>query len=190
MATHASRRTPTVACSRVHEAAAVDAGAARALLRVLAEQATVGGHRAMLLDLPAAHVVARAAIHSGGEARTRAAGDAEATPLAGVVELAMLLGQLRPAFTERLRASRYADWSGVVQIETEAEQIALVVAAGDVSVTSGPRLADVRLRRVAIPACAQLCLGYRSAADLRATGGLDCDDQVLGLVDALFPVVC
>jgi predicted acetyltransferase len=172
----------------VHETAAADAGAARALLQVLAEQAHVGGHRAVLLALPPTHVVARAAIHSGGEARTRAAYDDEATMLAGVVDLAALLDMLGPALTERLRASRYAGWRGTVQIETEAERVALA-AAGNVTVAEGSQPADVRLRRVTLPACAQLCLGYRSAADLRATGELDCDDQALGLIDILFPVV-
>ena len=53
----------------------------------------------------------------------------------------------------------------------------------------GSRPADLRLRQITLPALAQLCLGYRAAADLRATGGLACDDSALGLLDALFPVV-
>ena len=175
----------------VHEAAASDAGAARALLRVLAERAHVGGQGAVLLALPPTHIVVQAAIHSGGEARARIASDDEGSMLAGVVELAALLDMLGPALTERLRASRYADWRGVVQIETETtvERVALVVVAGNVTIASDAPPADVRFRRVLLPACAQLCLGYRSAADLRATGELDCDDQVLGLIDTLFPVV-
>jgi hypothetical protein len=173
----------------VHEAAAADAGAARALLHVLAERAHVGGHRTVALAMPAAHVVAWAALHCGGAAHMRTPGDEEAAALAGVVDLAMLLDQLRPACAERLHASRYADWRGTVQIETDVEQIALVIAAGAVSVVSGAQSADVRLRRVTLPALAQLCLGYRPAADLRATGDLDCDDQALGLIDTLFPVV-
>jgi len=56
-------------------------------------------------------------------------------------------------------------------------------------VIDGARPADVRLRNVTLPALAQLCLGYRPAADLRATGGLACDDSALGLIDALFPAV-
>lgn len=173
----------------VHEAAAVDAGAARALLQVLAERAHVAGRRVVLLALPPTHTVARAAIHSGGEARARAADADEATMLAGVVELAVLLDMLGPALAERLRASRYADWRGTVQIETAMERVALAVAAGNVAIVEGAQLADVRLRRVSLPGLAQLCVGYRSAADLRATGELDCDDQALGLIDTLFPVV-
>ena len=38
-------------------------------------------------------------------------------------------------------------------------------------------------------ALAQLLLAYRAAADLRATGGLACDDTALGLIDALFPAL-
>jgi hypothetical protein len=56
-------------------------------------------------------------------------------------------------------------------------------------VIDGSRPADLRLRQVTLPGLAQLLLGYRAAADLRASGDLACDDSALGLLDALFPVV-
>ena len=97
--------------------------------------------------------------------------------------------QSNPEFDRRLAGSRYAGWTGDLRIEIDTERITLALADGRASVIDGSRPADVRLRRVELAALAQLCLGHRSAADLRATGGLDADDSALGLVDALFPVI-
>jgi hypothetical protein len=172
----------------VAEAAAADAGAARSLLAALTRLAQARGLQRLALLLAPAHVVARAALHLGGAARIAAtpdeAGDA---PLAGVVDLPGTLEALAPEFERRLAASRYAGWSGNLRIEIATERITLAFAEGRPAVIDGSRPADVRLRQVTLPALAQLCLGYRAAADLRATGGLACDDAALGLIDALFP---
>lgn len=109
--------------------------------------------------------------------------------MAGVVDLPAMLEALAPEFERRLARSRYADWSGNLRVELLTERITVTVAAGSVSVIDGSRPADVRLRNITLPAIAQLCLGYRDAADLRATGGLACDDAALGLIDTLFPTV-
>jgi hypothetical protein len=176
----------------IAEAAVADSGVARALCAALLDRASSAGLRGIALMLPATHTLARAALHLGGAARLTATpvGDhADRSGMAGIVELPGMLEALIPAFEQRLAGSRYADWSGNLRIELEAERITLTLAAGRVSVIDGSRPADVRLRTVALPALAQLCLGYRDAADLRATGGLDCADTTLGLLDALFPVV-
>ena len=167
------------------EAAAADAGAARALL------AALGMHsgEALRLALPMDHLVARAALQLGGVATQRTYAPGAHAPLAGVVDLAGLLGQLAPELEQRLARSRYAGWSGRLRLELESERVTLMVDAGRVSVADGTRPADVRVRRVELPALAQLCLGYRAAADLRATGGLTCDDAELALTDMLFPAL-
>jgi hypothetical protein len=113
--------------------------------------------------------------------------DARHAALAGVVDLPGLLEALTPEFERRLAASRYLGWSATLRVDIETEPITLAFAAGRAAVIDGSRPADVRLRQVMLPALAQLCLGYRAAADLRATGGLACDDSALGLIDALFP---
>jgi hypothetical protein len=74
-------------------------------------------------------------------------------------------------------------------MELETERITLAFAEGRATVIDGSRPADLRLRQITLPALAQLCLGYRVAADLRATGGLACDDSALGLLDVLFPAL-
>jgi hypothetical protein len=173
------------------EAAAADSGAARGLCAALLDRATAEGRQGIALLLPAAHTLARAALHLGGTAQLSAplgeqAGRAD---MAGIVELPGMLEALAPEFERRLAGSRYADWSGNLRIELETERITLTLAAGRVTVIDGVRPADIRLRTVTLPALAQLCLGYRDAADLRATGGLDCADTTLGLLDALFPVI-
>lgn len=177
---------------RIVEAAVADSGAARALCAALLDRAITEGLRGLALMLPAAHTLARAALHLGGTAQLTATplGDHSGpADMAGIVDLPGMLEALVPEFERRLVGSRYADWSGNLRIELETERITLTLAAGRVSVIDGSRPADVRLRTVALPALAQLCLGYRDAADLRATGGLDCADTTLGLIDALFPAL-
>jgi len=58
-----------------------------------------------------------------------------------------------------------------------------------VTVAAGAGPADLLVGGLGLAAAAQLLLGYRAAADLRATGELRCADVDLGLIDALFPVV-
>jgi predicted N-acetyltransferase YhbS len=177
----------------IAEASAADAGVARGLVAALLAHARSQGLDRLSLALPPAQPVAQAALLMGGVARLAATlvdgeqhGEAA---LAGVVDLPGMLEALAPEFERRLAGSRYAGWSGNLRVEIETERVTLALAAGRAMVIDGSRPADVRLRRVALPALAQLCLGYRAAADLRATGGLDCDDSTLGLLDALFPVV-
>jgi hypothetical protein len=168
------------------EAAAADAGAARALCRALQALAQAQGRKILQMALSPWLPVAQAALHLGGEGRLSATNQ---TSLAGVVDLPMLLAALAPELEQRLAGSRYAGWSGNLRVEIATERITLALETGRVTIIDGSRPADLRLRNVALPALAQLLLGYRATADLRATGGLACDDSALGLLDALFPVV-
>ena len=174
----------------VTEAAAADAGAARVLCHSL--QGYAQG-RDLRLALSPWHSVAQAALHLDGTvllAAHVASNDRGGhDQSAGVVDLPLLLEALVPEFERRLARSRYAGWSGNLRIEIETERITLAFAEGRATVIDGSRPADLRLRQVALTALAQLCLGYRVAADLRATGGLACDDSALGLLDALFPAL-
>ncbi len=169
--------------SSVIEAAAADAGVARTLLAALAAR-----EPSLQLSLGPQHPISLAALQLGATARitTSTSGDGD---LAGVVDLPGILEALRPAFDTRLARSRYADWSGNIRIEIDTERVTLACVNGRTEVIDGSRPADVRLRRVTLPALVQTCLGYRGVADLRATGELDCDDSTLGLLDTLFPVV-
>jgi hypothetical protein len=190
VAAYAALGPPDKHGAHVAEAAAADAGAARALLIALQGYAHGQGLRQIGLALAPAHPVARAALHLGGEARVIAtADDAVRAALAGVVDLPAVLEALAPEFELRLEGSRYAGWSGNLRVETETERVTLALAEGRAAVIDGSRAADLRLRQVRLPALSQLLLGYRAAADLRATGGLDCDDSALGLIDVLFPSV-
>lgn len=174
----------------VIEAAAADSGAARTLITALIARAGRAGVTTLQLALPPTHLVAQAALHLGGSLRLGAAGPIDdQAELAGIVDLPATLEALAPEYEQRLAGSRYAGWSGTLRIEIETERICLVLGDEGASVIDGSRPADVRLRRVTLPGLAQLCLGYRAAADLRATADLDCDDSALGLIDALFPVV-
>jgi len=176
----------------VDEAAAADAGTARLLCHSLQNYAHAQGW-SLRLALSPWHTVAQAALHLNGTARLSAhatSGDQHGyDQIAGIVDLPLLLEALVPEFDRRLARSRYAGWSGTLRMEIETERITLAFTAGRATVIDGSRLADLRLRQITLPALAQLCLGYRVAADLRATGGLACDDSALGLLDALFPAL-
>lgn len=178
---------PEAAGLTVAEAAAADAGVARVLCRALQQYAHTRGLE-LVLALAPWHVVAQAALHLDGMARL-AVDHQGGNALAGVVDLPLLLEALAPEFERRLARSRYAGWSGSLRLELDTERITLAFADGCATVIDGSRPADLRLRQITLPALAQLCLGYRVAADLRATGGLACDDSALGLLDALFPAL-
>jgi hypothetical protein len=174
----------------VGEATAADAGAARALCAALQARAHAERRQVVRLKLSPWHVLGQAALHLGGAAAIRAAPAAgEQQALAGVVDLPLLLAALAPEFERRLARSRYAGWSGNLRVEIETERITLALAAGHATVIDGSRPADLRLRQVSLSGLVQLLLGYRAAADLRASGDLACDDSALGLLDALFPVL-
>jgi predicted N-acetyltransferase YhbS len=173
----------------VAEAAAADAGAARSLCQALLGRAHAARCESVRLALSPWHPVARAALYLGGTIWLECPRPSNKMPLAGVAELPMLLEALVPEFERRLAGSRYDGWSGNLRVEIETERVTLALDAGRATVIDGSRPADLRLRQVALPALAQLLLGYRAAADLRATGGLACDDSALGLLDTLFPVV-
>lgn len=167
----------------IGEAAVADAGVARDVLAALGDQA--------VLHMPLVHPLAQAALLLFGKATVAAQGETVGASgmLAGVVDLPGMLEQLVSTFDERLARSRYAGWSGNLRIEIDTERVTLACDQGRTSVIDGSRPADVRLRRVSLPALAQCCLGYRAIADLRATGELDCDDSALGLLNSLFPVL-
>jgi hypothetical protein len=171
------------------EAAAADAGAARQLCAALVARARADGQADVLFRLAPWHPVAQAAIHLGGSARLSGPAADEPAELAGVVDLPGALAQLAPELERRLAGSRYAGWDGNLRLELASERATLAFERGRAAVIDGQRPADLRLRQIELPALAQLYLGFRSAADLRATGGLDCEDSALGLIDALFPAV-
>jgi len=173
----------------IDEAAAADSGAARQLCAALIDRARTEGRAGLLLKLAPWHPVAQAALHMGGTARLQVPADTEPAALAGVVDLMGVLESLAPESERRLARSRYAGWSGNLRLELATERFTLAFDQGRATVIDGQRPADIRVRQIELPALAQLCMGFRTAADLRATGGLSCDDAALGLIDALFPTV-
>jgi predicted acetyltransferase len=173
----------------IDEAAAADAGAARSLCAALLGRARKRHYELVHLTLSPQHIVAQTAMQLGGNIWIECPKPTDDMPLAGIVDLPLLLEALAPEFERRLARSRYVGWSGNLRMETETERITLAFAEGRATVIDGARPADLRLRQITLPALAQLCLGYRVAADLRATGELACDDSALGLLDALFPAV-
>jgi predicted acetyltransferase len=173
----------------VQEAAAADAGAARALCMALLGHSQNQDCEQIHMQLSPWHLVAQAALQLWSHISLTASKPSNHTPLAGVVDLPLLLEALAPELKRRLARSRYAGWSGNLRLEIETERITLAFDEGRATVIDGSRPADLRLRQITLPALAQLGLGYRVAADLRATGGLACDDSALGLLDALFPAV-
>lgn len=173
--------------THIHEAAAADAGAARRLCHALLAAAKRAAHPSISLALAPTHPIAQAALHLGG--RAHLATIPTNTDKAGIIDTPTLLTALTPELTHRLAHSRYRGWSGTLRIESTTDQTTLVSINGHISITNSTSAADLFLQNVTLPALAQLCLGYRSASDLRATSELTCDDTALGLLDTLFPTL-
>lgn len=179
------RNGQIIAFAAEGEAGAEDAAAARALVQVLAAANQPIPH------LPARHLVTQALLQLGGRVELFAAPPDTRTSLYGVVDLALLLEEMRAVLTVRVAQSRYAGWSGLVRLEADGGPVDLRVRGGAIAIAPPDVqvLPDIRIRQLRLHALPQLCLGYRSAPDLRAAGLLEADDPALSLLDVLFPVV-
>lgn len=168
----------------VTEAGAADAGVARLLLAALTNELRLQG-----LAIPVAHPLTQVALQVGAHLSMQTAAPQQAAALAGILDLAGMLTQLLPELEQRLASSRYRGWSGTIGIALEHGPAALQFTRGAATVVHEPTASDVWLRQVSLAGLVQLLLGYRSAADLRATYELACEDTALGLLDALFPLI-
>lgn len=162
---------------------AVDDGAAYDLVTALL--AHCGSSDALILNLPQLHPVSRMALEVRGETIVRSA--SQSTLMAGVIDLPLMLHALKPAFSQRLRSSAYADWTGGVRVEIRDERAMIMCDRGEISVIDGTREASVRLKNVEVHALSQMAFGYRSIGALRRAGMLFCDETELRLCETLFP---
>jgi hypothetical protein len=131
--------------------------------------------------------VARAGIGLGGEMRIQQYPEDSACDLYSVLDLAGLLEQLLPFLQHNLEHSRYAGWNGMLQFEPPGEYVHLLFQDGTASVIREDSLLAIPLRRLSRTGLVQLLLGFRDAADLRATGEVIVDDTTLGLLAAILP---
>jgi hypothetical protein len=163
------------------EAGVLDAGVALTLLEQLPPSCQ--------LALPISHPLTRAALFSGWQCQLKAYPATAVAPLYGIVDVQQILIQLAPLLTQRLHASRYATWQGVIRFELAHSWLGVQITRGGVLAVPGNSAADIRLRRVTLTGLTELLLGQHPAALLRATGQLHCDDIALGLLDTLFPTL-
>jgi hypothetical protein len=166
----------------VAEAYTADAGVGRGLL------AALGAQGVTVALLGPGHPLVRTALVHGG--RLELSGPEAAAPQWGVIDLAAALRELAPEFGARLGRSRYQGWAGRIDLELDAVTVALDITATAVRIQANPGgIPDIGVKRIALAALPQVLLGYRSPADLRASGALQCAESDLGLLDILFPNV-
>jgi predicted N-acetyltransferase YhbS len=165
----------------IHEAAAADSGAARDLLVACAAQFP----SVPRISLPPTHLVARAGLALGGQLQIRQYSPSQATMLYKLINVPGLLEQLLPQIDHNLAKSSYAGWNGMLQFEPPGEYVHILFQAGTASVISEDSLLAIPLRRMRWSGLVQLLLGFRDAADLRATNEVLVDDTALGLLHAI-----
>jgi hypothetical protein len=166
------------------EAYAADAGVGRALLDALSAQGRNEGR------LDPGHPLTHTALVHGGRSELSVPGQGHIAPHWGVIDLTAALTDLAPELGVRVRRSRYAGWQGRVQVEVGGRRVGLRLTGEAVEVEQQPvRAPDVAVQRIALSAVPQLLLGYRTVADLRASGALQCAESDFGLLDGLFPVI-
>jgi hypothetical protein len=178
----AAQLTNVERCIEVVRAAASDDGAALDLVNALLQH--VGDAHQLILRLPQLHSVTRMAqeLH----ATTTVTTSSNQAIMAGVIDLPLMLAALKPAFSQRIMASPYAEWRGGVRVEIHDERAMIMFDHGVVSVIDGTREASVRIKQVDVAALAQMTFGYRSISALRRAGMLYCDDTELALCEAIF----
>ncbi|NJN15128.1 MAG: hypothetical protein HC822_01905 [Oscillochloris sp.] len=178
--------SPSIGALLVREAAAADSGAARMLIQALTAQVRASGDL-LALELPAIHVTARAAIQLGARLELRAPAPDAAAWLWGVVDPFAALDELRIELHERLNRSNYHGWEGRIGLEWSGGSAILAVEKRQMSIVRESEPRDLAIRRISLGGLAQFLLGYRDAADLRASDELTCADTDLGLMNAIFP---
>ena len=179
---------------QIVEAAASDVGIATSLIAHLQQYANTHAATRIVFALPPAHPVTQAALHYGGTTHINTqiqsnSVDTAIADLAGVIDLPMALKTLQPELERRLAGSHYATWNGSIQTVLARQQITLAIANGRIIVEEEIAPAQIWVHLRSLAAAAQLLLGYRTSADLRANGMLQCTDTALGLLDILFPAI-
>ncbi|MEM8534547.1 MAG: hypothetical protein AAGF95_27130 [Chloroflexota bacterium] len=179
---------------QIVEAAAADVGVATSLIDHLQQYAHTHTATRIACALPLAHPVTQAVLHRGGTTHihTQLQPNGATTTLvdlAGVIDLSMALRALQTELEHRLSMSHYATWNGSIQVVLARQQITLAVANGQITIAEEIAPAQIWVHLRSLAATAQLLLGYRTSADLRANGMLQCTDTALGLLDILFPAV-
>ncbi|NOK72078.1 MAG: hypothetical protein GFH24_608290n376 [Chloroflexi bacterium AL-N5] len=179
---------------RIVEAAAADVGVASSLIDHLQRYAYANNATHIGLALPSYHPVIQAMLQCGGTSHIRTQTTRDnltngLVDLAGVIDLPMILSALQPDLERRLASSHYATWSGSIQFVLARQQITLTIANGHTVVEEGLAPAQIWVHIHSLETAAQLLLGYRTSADLRAHGTLQCTDTALGLLDILFPTI-
>jgi predicted acetyltransferase len=169
----------------VHEAAATDFGAARALLGFIGRTAKDCGEIA--LDSPPDSRLARTALRElGAEQRVARSGD-----MMRIIRLLDLLKAMAPAFQRRLAASRFCESSGRLTVETDIVGRASLSwekckTEASESKRGGGKALDLRIPQSVL---VQMVSGYKSGAAALEELGLARklkQDQV-EIVDTLFP---
>ncbi|MCS6889020.1 MAG: hypothetical protein NZQ09_12505 [Chloroflexus sp.] len=166
--------------ARMIEGRAVDAGAARALLRHLP-----GSVRELWLAPD--HPLARAALELGAQLTLRLPSDDEVIPAWIVIDPLAALRAHQTALAARLAASPYAGWHGSISLSGPWGAAHITCRAGELQISAGANRADIEVWHISISGLSALLLGRRSASDLRATDDLRCADHGLGVVELLFP---
>lgn len=168
----------------VREAVAAEAGLGARLLGALA------AHWHAPIALGPAHPLVRDVVVAGGSVQVQRHPANAFTALWGVLDLRAALQELSPLLRQRLAASPYHDWRGSITFVAEASMVAVQINALEWQITRSayPR-GDLVVWQISLRGMAQLCLGFQSAASLRAQGELDCADHELGVLDVLFPVL-
>ncbi len=140
----------------------------------------------------AAHLVGTGRAPAGRHGADPCRAGQRGCALAGVVDLPPCLRRWCPRSSGGCIilkvGSRYAGWAATCASRSATERITLACYSGQRDLTiDGSRPADLRAAPSRAARTCTAAPGYRSAADLRATGSLACDDTALGLIDVLFP---
>ncbi|MGD0110915.1 MAG: hypothetical protein ABSD48_03565 [Armatimonadota bacterium] len=159
---------------------------AQALLVDSEQRARTRGKQAILLSLPVEDAIAMRAARALG---FRSSGDGGAVFMAAIVDLSRFLTEIAPELTRRVSASEFAQWSGMIAIESGQMTSGLKLTKGRAQIAPA-RSASIRaaIHPEALP---PVLLGQLrvSEAFLQNRLAVTASDrmQALKLLDVLFP---
>ena len=103
-----------------------------------------------------------------------------------VIHLESLLGKVAPLIEARLRASDFSGWEGTVRVRYEADERALDIKGGKVTVSPCKGEPEVDLS-VSQTQLLRLLFGAVRAEDVAFSNRLALREDEIGLLNALFP---
>lgn len=167
------------------------------LLYATAKQARKANFETITMNLPPDHIFAKYCYEAcGSENRDSSTAFMASGGMIRIIDFNGIFSKLESELSQRVQTSSYKDWRGDLLIKTDLGEVKLILNKGHVkseSVGKGPGRVgykkSISKNVIKLPqtVLARLLVGYNSIGDARIGLPLKINDEMVGLLKALFP---